>query len=191
LGRRRAGPKKPRLLLHVCCAPCGTYVSRDRLAPEYDLTWYFYNPNLSSQEEYNKRLEAVKLVARQYGWPLIIEPYEHKSWLKMVRGREDDPERGARCMLCYRDRLVKTARLARRKKFNYFGTTLLTSPYKDSAAILSMGRELGEKYQIDFLDQDFQADNGYSKSQSLAKELGLYRQKFCGCEYSCAPSKKS
>lgn len=178
---------KPKLLLQICCAPCGTYISRDRLAPRYDLTWYFYNPNLCSAEEYEKRLSMVSLMAERFGFPLLVEPYDHEPWLKMTTGRESDPERGERCRLCYRDRLAKTAQVAKEKGFAIFGTTLLVSPYKDTAAIRQIGAEEALKYGLPFLAEDFQADDGYRHSQDLAKELGLYRQKFCGCEYSLRP----
>jgi hypothetical protein len=173
-----------KLLLQICCAPCGTFISRERLAPRYDLTWYFCNPNLVSQEEYDKRLAAVKLMAAKFGWPLLIEPYNHEPWLKKACGRATDPERGERCRICYRDRLTMTAQLAKEKNFDIFGTTLLVSPYKDAAAIREIGWDLAASYGVLFLDEDFQADNAYRQSQDLARELGLYRQKFCGCEYS-------
>ncbi len=174
----------PRLLLHICCAPCGTYISRDRLLPRYNLTWYFYNSNLNTLEEYKKRLTAVRLMSEKLNIPLIVEPYDHETWQAKVKGRERDPERSLRCQICYRDRLTKTAALAKEKGFDLFGTTLLVSPYKDTKAICALGCELAAKTGVRFLDEDFQADNGYQKSQALAKELGLYRQKFCGCEYS-------
>jgi len=173
-----------KLLLQICCAPCGTYISRDRLAPRFEVTWYFCNPNLIAEEEYEKRLDMVKLMALKFNFNLIIEPYDHASWLKLTCGRETDSEKGKRCHLCYRDRLIKTAALAKLKKFDFFGTTLLVSPYKDDVAIRKIGQELSREYKVNFLDEDFQADNGYRRSQELAKELGLYRQKFCGCEYS-------
>lgn len=176
--------KKPSLLLHICCAPCGTYLSQFRLAPRFSITWYFYNPNLNSLEEYNKRLEAVKAMADKFGLALIIEPYEHQAWQAKASCRADDPERGERCRICYRDRLEATGRLAREKKFDYFSTTLLVSPYKDAVAIRNISRKVAELNQVVFLDEDFQADDTYRRSQALAKELGLYRQKFCGCEYS-------
>ncbi len=176
--------KKPSLLLHVCCAPCSAYISQFRLRPDYELTWYFYNPNLNTETEYNLRLEAVKTVAEKFGIPLIIEPYEHDKWLELVRGGENDSERGPRCQICYRDRLSKTAMLARDKKFDYFSTSLLVSPYKDTIAINKIASELAADKQVKFLAADFQAANGYRLSQDFAKELGIYRQKFCGCEYS-------
>lgn len=174
----------PRLLLHICCAPCGTYITRDRLQPFYDLSWYFYNPNLNTKEEYDRRLEYVKLMADKLSVPLIVEPYEHASWQAAVVGGENDPERGRRCQICYRDRLEKTALLAKAQGFDLFGTTLLVSPYKDTAAIRAIGRELADSIGPGFLAEDFQAEDGYRRSQELAKELSLYRQKFCGCEYS-------
>lgn len=177
-----------KLLLQICCAPCGTYISRDRLSSRYDLTWYFCNPNLVTPEEYDKRLAAVKLMAAKFSWPLIIEPYDHESWLALTAGRSSDPERGQRCQICYRDRLTRTAKLAKDRGFDLFGTTLLVSPYKDTTAILNIGRELAAEYGLEFLAEDFQADDGYRRSQELARELGLYRQKFCGCEYSLPPS---
>jgi predicted adenine nucleotide alpha hydrolase (AANH) superfamily ATPase len=173
-----------KLLLQICCAPCGTFISQERLAPRFALTWYFCNPNLATREEYERRLEAVQLMADKFGWPLIIEPYDHITWQNLTRGRAADPERGLRCQLCYRDRLSRTAQLARAENFDIFGTTLLVSPYKDTAAIRVIGRELASAVGLPFLDEDFQAANGYRQSQELARTLGLYRQKFCGCEYS-------
>ena len=177
----------PRLLLQICCAPCGTYISRERLASRYDLTWYFYNPNLVSQLEYDRRLEAVQSMAEKFDWPLVIVPYDHQPWQDLTCGRATDPERGERCRLCYRDRLARTARFAKDQGFDLFGTTLAVSPYKDTAAILSLGRALADESGVGFLAEDLQADDAYRQSQDLAKELGLYRQKFCGCEYSLTP----
>lgn len=176
-----------KLLLHTCCAPCGSYISYERLAPRFDLSWYFYNPNLVSQEEYDRRLSAVEEVCRRFNWPLIVEPYEHSAWQTMTCSRGSDPERGLRCHLCYSERLVRTARRAQADGFDIFGTTLLVSPYKDAAAILEIGQALGQGSGPDFLSEDFQADDGYRHSQEMAKQLGLYRQRFCGCEYSLSP----
>ncbi len=176
--------KKPSLLLHICCAPCSAYISRDILMSEYNLTWYFCNPNLNSLEEFNKRLAAVKFVADKFNIPLLIEPYNNSAWLDFVKGKEGDPERGARCHLCYFDRLEKTSKLAKENNFEYFSTSLLVSPYKDTKVINKLGNELAIKNNLKYLDSDFQADNGYYKSQELAKELGIYRQKFCGCKFS-------
>jgi UDP-GlcNAc:undecaprenyl-phosphate GlcNAc-1-phosphate transferase len=175
---------KPRLLLHICCAPCATYLSVNRLAPFYDLTWYFYNSNLCDKEEYNKRLAAVQEMANKFNFKLLVEPYDHQEWLKKIKGRENDLERGPRCKICYSDRILKTIKLASEKKFDFFSTSLLVSPYKDSEAIKNISRSFALEYKVKFLEDDFQSDNAYQKSQTLAKELGIYRQKFCGCEYS-------
>jgi UDP-GlcNAc:undecaprenyl-phosphate GlcNAc-1-phosphate transferase len=175
---------KPRLLLHICCAPCASYLSVNSLADRYNLTWYFYNSNLCSQEEYDKRLMVVSDMAKKFDIKLIIEPYNHENWLQKVKGRECDPERGERCRVCYYDRLVKTAQLAKTEKFDYFSSSLLVSPYKDAQTINKISRALALEYKINFLEEDFQANDNYAKSQAFAKELGMYRQKFCGCEYS-------
>jgi UDP-GlcNAc:undecaprenyl-phosphate GlcNAc-1-phosphate transferase len=175
--------KKPRLLLQVCCAPCATYVSLEILRPLYDLTWYFCNPNLEASE-YQKRLEAVKFVAAKFNIPLIVETLNHESWLEQMVGRESDPEKGQRCQICYRDRLEKTAALAQKNGFQFFGTSLTISPYKDAAAIKNMALSLAVEYGLKFLPVDLRDDELFKKAQALAKELQIYRQKFCGCKYS-------
>lgn len=181
---------KPSLLLHICCAPCATYISSVRLLPRYRLTWFFYNPNLVSREEFDKRLQYVKLMATKFSIPLVVVPYEHGKWCTLVKGREGDVERGARCQLCYLDRLRATVNLAAAKKFDFFATSLTVSPYKDKEAIEKISRKLAAEKGVKFLEEDFQADDAYRRSQELAKELEMYRQKFCGCEYSIAKKPK-
>lgn len=176
--------KKPSLLLHVCCAPCAAYITQFRLRARFNITWFFYNSNLNTEAEYNLRLEAVRFVANKFNINLIVEPYNHNEWMSAVKGREADPERGERCKICYRSRLLKTVELAQQKKFDFFSTSLLVSPYKDTIAINKISRELAAEYKINFLAEDFQAEDAYRLSQNFAKELGIYRQKFCGCEYS-------
>lgn len=176
--------KKRKLLLHICCAPCATYNTLNKLMPQYRVTWFFYNPNLVSQEEYDKRLLWVKKMAKNFSIPLIVIPYNNEAWQKKIKGRETDPERGGRCLICYLDRLREVVVLAKKKGFQYFSTSLLYSPYKDTKAIKKQGRDLAESFQINFLELDFLSENGYHDSQKLAKDLGMYRQKFCGCLYS-------
>lgn len=176
--------RKPKLLLHVCCAPCSAYIIRDVLSKDYDITIYFNNSNLSDKKEYDERIFWVKNFADNNKIPLIIEEYEHDDWLESVKGRESDPEKGARCMICYRSRLEETVKIAKNKKFDYFSSSLLVSPYKDKQALMNISRSLADKYGLNFLEKDLQADNAYRKSQDLAKELGFYRQKFCGCEFT-------
>ena len=184
------GKRRPSLLLQICCAPCGAYVTKERLQSKYEVTWFFYNPNLDSQAEYDRRLDAVRLAAERYQISLIAVPYEHEKWRAMTAGRECDPEKGARCQLCYRERLATTARLAKEKGFAYFGTTLSVSPYKDAAAIKNIGEQLARSTGVAFLPDDLQADDAYRRSQEFAKAEGYYRQKYCGCEYSYRPDKK-
>lgn len=175
---------KPSLLLHVCCAPCSAYLIETILLPEFKVSIYFNNSNLDSLEEYEARLKWVKEVAAKNNLPLIVEPYDHKIWLTKVQGQESDPERGPRCLNCYRDRLAKTASLAKELGVTYFSTSLLVSPYKDVKALTTIAKEEALSSGSVFLEKDFQAGDIYQKSQTLAKERGFYRQKFCGCEFT-------
>ena len=176
--------RKPKLLIHTCCAPCVAYTASQILAKNYDLTLFYYNPNIDNPVEWEKRLEAVRIVANKWNFPLLIKPYNPEPWIKAVIGYEIEPEGGARCVVCFRDRLLKTAELAKAQNFDYFTTSLSTSPYKDSELILSLGKEIGDKIEIKFLAYDFKSNDGSKKSMELVKALGLYRQKYCGCEFA-------
>ncbi len=176
--------RRPRLLFHICCAPCASYSTQTKLMPHYRVTWYFYNPNLSSLQEYERRLQAVRRAADILKVDLITVPYRHEAWRELVRDRERDAERGARCQLCYRERLQAAYDFAKRRGFRYFSTSLLVSPYKDGEAIRKICRELAAEGGPVFLNQDFQADNGFRASLDWARERGLYLQRYCGCEFS-------
>ncbi|MCK4554148.1 epoxyqueuosine reductase QueH [Candidatus Parcubacteria bacterium] len=189
---RASRRRKPKLLLHICCAGCGAYVSQ-LLKQNFNVVLYFYNPNIYPESEYKKRMEEVKNIAKKFGLNLIVGEYNHKKWLELIKGHEHDLERGERCLICYQNRLETTADMAKEKQFNYFTTTLTVSPYKDAQAISRVGRELAKKYNVDpltgtqdlrFLDKDFKKQDGFKKSVELSKELGLYRQNYCGCEFS-------
>jgi len=175
--------RKPKLLLHICCIGCGAYVV-DLLKQEYRLTLYFYNPNIFPEKEFHLRLKETKRVARKLGLKVIIGKYHHRQWLDSVKGHEMDPEKGARCLICYRQRLAATAKLAKSLKYHYFTSTLTTSPHKLASAISRIGKELEVEYQVEFLDKNFKKQDGFKKSVALSKELGLYRQDYCGCEFS-------
>ncbi len=184
--------RKSKLLLHICCAGCGVYVSQ-LLKQGFDVTLYFYNPNIYPESEYKKRLEEVKNIAKKFGLNLIVGEYNHNKWLKLIKGHEHDPEKGERCLMCYSDRLKSAVKVAKEKQFNHWTTTLTVSPHKDAQAISRIGNELASKYGVDpligaqdlrFLDKDFKKQDGFRKSVELSKELGLYRQDYCGCEYS-------
>lgn len=183
---------KPKLLLHVCCIGCGAYVVRFlENTLRYKVTLFFYDPNIFPREEYIRRLEETKIIAKKFGVELIEGEYDHERWRTLTKGHENDPEKGERCSLCYEDRLEKTAALAKEKGFACFSTTLTVSPHKNAQAILSIGKRLEEKYGVQFLDKDFKKQDGYKKATALSKELGLYRQDYCGCEFSLRDRAKS
>jgi len=186
--------KKPKLLLHVCCMGCGAYIA-DTLKKNFRLTLYFYNPNIFPQKEYEKRLEETRRIAKKFGLKLIVGEYDHQAWLKTVKGLEKEPERGKRCIVCYQNRLESTAKQCQglsaqagtaliRQKYKYFTTTLTISPHKDAKIISRIGQKLAKRYSVEFLDKDFKKQDGFKKSLELSKKLGLYRQDYCGCEFS-------
>ncbi len=174
---------KPKLLLHICCAGCGAHIS-ETLKSDYQVALYFYNPNIFPEDEYNKRLEEAKKIADEFWLDLIIGGYGHKGWLKEINGLEKEPEKGKRCYVCYKLRIEETAKIAKAKDYDFFSTTLTISPHKDAGAISAIGRELARKHNIDFLDKDFKKQEGFKKSCELSRKLGLYRQNYCGCEFS-------
>jgi len=180
---------KPKLLLHICCIGCGVYVS-EVLRKEFKISLYFYNPNIFPESEYQKRLEEINKVAKMYKIKVILGEYNHQKWREMVRGHEADPEKGERCMMCYKERLEESARYASENNFDYFTTTLTTSPHKNAQAIMTFGKELGRKYEIGFLERDFKKQDGFKKSSAMSRKLNLYRQDYCGCEFSLAEAEK-
>lgn len=168
-------------MLHVCCGPCSAHAIRE-LKESYDLSLFFCNPNLYPKEEYTKRLDAVEQVATLLAVPLIIEPYEPEPWKKLAKGLEEEKEGGRRCELCYEFRLQKTAERA--KPFGMFATTLTVSPHKSSSVINRIGRKVAKEQSVAFLELDLKKKDGFLKSTRLSKEMGLYRQDYCGCRYS-------
>jgi len=175
---------KQKLLLHVCCIGCGAYVAKT-LSEEFEVTLYFYNPNIDPLEEYERRLAETKRIASELGLPLLIESVrQHDNWLALVKGHETDPERGARCIICYRDRLGVTGRKAEALGFDYFGSTLTVSPHKSAAAVNQVGQEVAEQVGVLFLARDYKKQNGCLLATQLSKELGVYRQDYCGCQFS-------
>ena len=169
---------KPKLLLHVCCAPCSTHCI-ELLKEDYDVTLFFSNPNISPKEEYEKRLENARKVSTVYETPLVEGKYDHKVWLDFIAGLEDEPEKGRRCHRCFPFNLKRAADYANENNFDYFTTTLTISPHKDSKSIFEIGNMLGN-----FLELDFKKNDGFKKSLSLSEEYDLYLQDYCGCEFS-------
>ncbi len=187
------GAKKPRLLLHACCAPCSSYVL-EYLSEYFEITVFFYNPNIAPQEEYEKRASELQRLISQM--PLkspvhfLAGPYDPESFYEAARGLESAPEGGERCEKCFRLRLRRTARAAKTFGFSYFTTTLTISPLKNAALLNEIGRELQEEYGVPFLPSDFKKRGGYQRSIELSREYGLYRQNFCGCAFSKAAEEK-
>lgn len=178
---------RPSLLLHSCCGPCSTYVL-EYLTQYFDVTLLFYNPNIYPEEEYNKRLENQYKVIEKYsncsGVKIIDLPYKHDEFLDSVIGLESEAEGGARCLECFRLRMEKTAQIASEKCFDYFTTTLSVSPHKNCFVLNELGKEFSEKFGVKYLYSDFKKREGYKRSIELSKEFQLYRQEYCGCEFS-------
>ncbi|MCP2519235.1 epoxyqueuosine reductase QueH [Candidatus Aminicenantes bacterium AC-335-A11] len=175
--------EKPKLLVHVCCAPDGLYVIKI-LQENYYVSGYFYNPNIHPEEEYHLRLQETKKIAEILNFDLIEGEYDLEKWFEMIRGFENEPEKGRRCDICYAIRLNRTAEIAKNENFDIFTTTLTLSPWKKAKKINQIGRMLGKKYKITFLEADFKKKDGFKKSVELSKEFNLYRQNYCGCIYS-------
>ncbi|MGI6012469.1 MAG: epoxyqueuosine reductase QueH [Ruminococcus sp.] len=177
----------PSLLLHSCCAPCSSYVL-EYLSNYFHITVFYYNPNISLREEYEKRAEEqkhlIQTMAFRYPVKFLEGEYHPEKFFEMARGMEELPEKGERCYRCYRMRLLKTARLAAEKGFDYFCTTLSISPMKNAQWINDIGRELEKEYSVKWLCSDFKKKEGYKRSIELSEEYGLYRQNYCGCVFS-------
>ena len=176
---------RPRLLLHACCAPCSSYVL-EYLTKYFDITVFFYNPNISPESEYLHRVNEIKrLISEMCPTVHFIEGrYEPEKFYEMAKGLESEPERGARCVKCYRMRIEESAVIAKQGNFDYFTTTLSISPQKDSHVLNTIGKEISEIYDIPYLYSDFKKKGGYKRSIELSAQFHLYRQNFCGCIYS-------
>jgi epoxyqueuosine reductase len=181
---------RPSLLLHACCAPCSSYCI-EYLSKYFDITLYFYNPNIESIEEYDKRYgEFVKIVNKFQGVKTVYEKYDQSEWTEKIKGFENCKEGGDRCTICYRLRLEKAMEYAIENNFNYFASTLSISPYKNAKKLNDIGEEISKNKEILYLVNDFKKKGGYLRSIQLSKELNLYRQNYCGCVYSMGGKNK-
>ncbi len=179
----------PKMLLHACCAPCSSSVI-EQLRDEYDLTMYYYNPNIHPQKEYQIRCDEMIRWCEKCELPLIVCDYDPESWDEQVRGYEDEPERGERCTICYRMRMAAAAQQAQRDHFDFFTTVLSISPHKDADRINRLGAELEVLTGVKFYAANFKKKGGFQRSLEISKEEGFYRQNYCGCRYSLAESIK-
>lgn len=175
--------KKEKLLLHSCCAPCST-ACIERLKPYFDITIYYYNPNLDTIEEYEHRSSEQQKYCKSVGVECIVEDFLQDEYLNAVKGLEDQPEGASRCVKCFELRLGKTAVVAKERGFNYFATTLTVSPLKNATLINGIGLDLGQKIGVNYLYTDFKKQGGYLRSIELSKQNELYRQNYCGCAFS-------
>lgn len=175
---------RPKLLLHSCCGPCSSYVI-DYLINYFDITIYYYNPNIEPVNEYLKRKEEQIRFISEYKtkWALnyIDADYENKIFKKITKGLENEVEGGSRCGLCFKLRLEKTLMKALQLNYDYFGTTLTVSPYKNSKIINLIGKNLESLSGLKYLYSDFKKNNGYKKSIEMSEKYNLYRQEYCGC----------
>lgn len=177
------------LLLNVCCAPCGLPIIEDLLSEQKIEALYFYNPNIFPEEEYEKRLEETEKVASLYNLKLYQDDYDHANWLKFITGKlsqapESYPENSERCSLCFRYRLEKTALFAKDEGIPEFATTLSVSRFKDTKFINSYGEELAKTHGLKYIPLSLDANVAHQKGIELSKKHAIYRQKYCGCEFS-------
>ena len=171
---------KPKLLLHVCCSPCSSGVL-PRLKEFFDITLFYYNPNTYPESEYKLRAEQF---AKLSNLPLIVCDYNHKEFLNKIKGDENIPEGGLRCQKCIRLRMLKSFEYARDFGYDYVTTTLSISPHKDADFINLCGKQMEEDFGVKYLYADFKKENGFLNSINESNRFNLYRQEYCGCEFS-------
>lgn len=180
------GARDKRLLLHSCCAPCSSHCLSE-LSPQIGVTVLYYNPNLDCAEEYEKRKREQLRFLQETGLADFLDcDYAPEEYLAAVRGLEEEKEGGARCAVCFRLRLERTAREAKARGFDYFATTLTVSPLKNAKLINTIGFAVAEEVGVRYLPSDFKKRGGYLHSVKLSEEYGLYRQDYCGCAFSKA-----
>lgn len=187
LDREQNEGRIPRLFLHACCAPCSSYVL-EYLSQYFEITIFFYNPNIFPDEEYKKRAEELRRMIKEMEFihPVKFEEGEYRpeDFFAMAKGMEEEAEGGRRCFACYRMRMEEAAKKAREGGYDYFTTTLSISPLKNAAKINEIGEELADIYEVEHLPSDFKKKDGYKRSIELSRQYNLYRQDYCGCVFS-------
>lgn len=179
---------KFKLLLHTCCAPCSAGVFF-QLNPLFNITAFFYNPNIYPFTERKKREKENQKFCQKYNIPFVhLKTKNNQEWFEKIIGLEQEPEGRQRCLICYTIRLEKTAEYAFLNGFEFFATTLTISPYKKALAINQIGRQIAKKYKLKFYEADFKKNGGFQKGLEIAKRNNLYRQNYCGCKYSIKPT---
>ncbi len=185
--------ERKKLLLHVCCAPCSSYVL-EYLSDYFDITVFFYNPNIDEESEYRHRADEEKRFIKEMNFKnpvcYIEGEYNREDFYNLINGLENEKEGGARCVECFKLRLSESAKCAHKGGFDYFTTTLTISPLKNSTVLNELGKAIGEKYGVPYLCSDFKKNNGYKRSVELSREHSLYRQNYCGCSFSKKQAKE-
>lgn len=174
---------KPQILLHACCGPCSPHII-STLSEEYDVSVCFFNPNIFPHEELKHREQEIRKYCDSEEIQIFIPEYSHKDWLAAIKGNEDCKEGGERCNVCFRYRLEKTAQVAAENNIQLFTTTLTVSPHKNAQVIYEEGSVAAEKFNVEFMKCDFKKKDGFKKSCEAASDHGMYRQSYCGCEFS-------
>lgn len=172
-----------KFLLHTCCAPCSIAII-DELKEQFDLTVFFYNPNIFPEEEYLKRKTEVVRICQEWMIPMIDMDYEAVEWCQKIKGHENEPEGGERCLLCFKFRLVKVAEYAAKHNFYYYGTSLTSGRNKKAEVINPVGRAFAKYYKIKFYEADWKKGGRQEKSRRMVEERSIYRQNYCGCKFS-------
>ena len=184
---QKRGQKTPRVLLHSCCGPCSSAVL-EYITQYFDVALLWYNPNLYPKEEFDRRFKTQVELIEKMGLAdkvdILAEPWKSEDYYRRIKGLENEPEGGKRCAECFRLRLLETARLAKHYGYDYFCTTLTLSRHKDAVLINSIGEEIARATGVSWLPSDFKKRNGENRSIELSEQYGLYRQLYCGCEFS-------
>lgn len=184
---RKRGKRVPRVLLHSCCGPCSSSVL-EYLTQYFDVTLLWYNPNIYPQAEFERRFRAQVELIEKMGLAdrvnVLAEPWKSQDYYRRIRGLEDEPEGGRRCAECFRLRLLECARLAKHYGYDYFCSTLTLSRHKNAELINTIGEELAKTVGVSWLPSDFKKNDGENRSVELCEQYGIYRQLYCGCEFS-------
>ena len=173
-----------KILLHACCGICSAYPISMLQEKGYSVSVYFCNPNLDTKEEFQRRLDAQRTVCENLSVELISEEYNHKEYLEKIKGLENEPEKGKRCLECIQLRLSKTAKYAKDNGYKIFTTSLVISPHKNYEKITEIGKTQAKIFDLEYLDINFKKKDGFLKTNIISKELGIYRQNYCGCEFA-------
>lgn len=179
---KRTTSKK--IVIHACCAICSAYPISYLQDMGYQVCVYFYNPNIYPDKEYQKRLEAQRILCTHLGCELIEGEYNPQEYYDFVKGLENEPEKGLRCNKCFELRLQKTAEFTKTKNIKYFTTSIVISPHKNFAKLTAIGEKIAEKNGIKYLAINFKKNDGFLKTNRISKELNLYRQHYCGCVFA-------